>query len=200
MTATELLRDLRRLGVGFRIDGDRLFYRPVAKVPPGLREEIRSLKDELVQLIHPDDPVALARSELVRRCTAVWPWIADHRPDLFDRVMQTDKGPEDTDVAAFERVLRSVIEAFDAANPRGGAVRLHVPSIEHEVWVVADEGEAAAFTAAIQMEGDGRAVFSAAEVERLRDQPTQIMASTERVKRVIGGRLLEVGSHVEGKS
>ena len=193
MTAAELLRDLRQLGVGFRVDGDRLLYRPVAKVPPELREDIRRYRSELLRLVHPEAYTALARSELAERCRAAWPWVAEHRPELFDRVMQADQGPDTTDLASLEAAMRAVVEAFEAANPRSGAVSVRFPAIDKEVWIVGDETEALTFEAAIRAEGDERTVFSAAEVECLRDAQPEMLATTERVKRILGGCVRSVG-------
>jgi hypothetical protein len=193
MTATELLQDLRRQEIEFQVDGERLRYRPLAKVSPELREEIHRHRDELFRLIHPEAYAALARSECAARCRAAWPWIADHRPDLLDRVMQADWGPNATDLASFEAALRAGVEAFEATHPRSGAARVYIPSTDREVWIIGDEADVAPLMAAVRAEGDGRAVFTVAEVEKLAYAPTELLADVERVKRIIGGRVRLMG-------
>ncbi len=189
MTANELLQDLHRQGVEFQVDGERLRYRPLAKVSPEFRAEIHRHRDQLLRLIHPEAYAALARSELAARCRAAWPWVAEHRPELLHRVMEADKGPDATDLASFEAALRAVVEAFEATHPRSGAARVYIPSTDREVWIIGDEAEVPPFTVAIRAEGDGRAVFAIAEVEKLADAPTELLAAVERVKRVMGGRV-----------
>jgi hypothetical protein len=122
MTAPQLLQGLRGLGVSFRVDGGRLLYGPLARVPVELREEISQHRDELLRLVHPDAYAELACSDLAHRVQDTWRWIADHRPDLFDRVMQADQGPEATDLPALEAALRACFVAFETA--RANAAQL----------------------------------------------------------------------------
>jgi hypothetical protein len=121
VTAPQLLHGLRQLGVGFRVDGDRFLYRPLARVPVELREEIGRHRKELLRLIRPDAYTQLVYSDLARRVRDAWPWIADHRPDLFDRVLGADHGPDATDLGALEAALRAVATAFAAAHAKSDA-------------------------------------------------------------------------------
>jgi hypothetical protein len=58
MTAEELLGEVRARGVVLRVEGDRLRFRPVDRVPPELREELRQHKAQLLEILNPGAIVA----------------------------------------------------------------------------------------------------------------------------------------------
>jgi hypothetical protein len=51
MNATDLLSTLEARRIELAVEGDRLRFRPVEAVPPDLREELRSHKAEVIELL-----------------------------------------------------------------------------------------------------------------------------------------------------
>jgi hypothetical protein len=63
-SAHAILAELRERGVALRVVGDRLRYRPVTAVTPGLREQMKECKAELIALLCPASPPKPTAAEI----------------------------------------------------------------------------------------------------------------------------------------
>ena len=60
MTATDLLQDIRRLGLTIKAEGDALRVAPAGRLPPALREAAKTHRRELLALLRPASVSVLA--------------------------------------------------------------------------------------------------------------------------------------------
>jgi hypothetical protein len=82
---------------------------------------------------------ALATSPLVARVRAAWPWLGEHRPDLYEAVRDAD------DAGDVERLRAAMEEASRAyeQRQRAEAVRRYSRVLDTELWIAATEEAAA---------------------------------------------------------
>jgi hypothetical protein len=103
----------------------------------------------------------LAFSELSDRVRAAWPWLAKHRPDLYQAV-------RDAHEATTEVAIRSAMEAALAAHDRAhgaDAVRIYARLLDTELWIAPDEQTATDLERELRAEGDYRIVLTPGEAE-----------------------------------
>jgi hypothetical protein len=56
MRPEDLLAEVKARGVVLRAEGDRLRFRPIHRVPPELREELRQHKAQIIEFLHSARP------------------------------------------------------------------------------------------------------------------------------------------------
>jgi hypothetical protein len=85
------------------------------------------------------DYEALARSALVARVRAAWPWLAEHRPDFYEAVKAADDAG---DVEGLRSAMEAASRAYEQ-RPRPGSTRIYSRLLNAEVWIAPDEEAAA---------------------------------------------------------
>lgn len=146
MDGLSLLAEARRAGLRLEVDGDRLMIRGPRRAEPIARRLIEA-KPAVVEALRVTERgrETLARSPLVARVRAAWPWIAEHRSDLFRAISDADYADD------LER-LRSAMEEASRVyeqRQRAEAVRIYSRVLDCELWIAPDE------EAAEQLRRDG---------------------------------------------
>jgi hypothetical protein len=87
----------------------------------------------------PLDYETLARSGLVARVRAAWPWLAEHRPDLSRAICDADYAG---DVGRLRSAMEEASRVYET-RPQAKAVRVYSRVLDAELWLAADEDAAA---------------------------------------------------------
>jgi hypothetical protein len=127
----------------------------------------------------------------VARVHAAWPWLAEHRADLYQAILDAD---EAGDLERLRRAMEAASSAYEARQ-RAEAVRIFSRVLGAELWIAADD------TAARDLEpelSDSRVVLTAEEgltLGRMAEADARaLFASLAMIQRVIpGSRLRGVG-------
>lgn len=85
------------------------------------------------------DYTSLAHSGLVARIRAAWPWLAEHRPDLYRRICDADYNE---DLEGLRSAMETASRAY-ADRHREASVRIYSRVLGAELWVAATEEAAA---------------------------------------------------------
>lgn len=119
LSAAAIVDEARRRGVDLIADGDRLRVEaPAGVMTPDLLEALRACKPDIIATLRAPSPAkqmarpeheALAGSGLTERVRSAWPWLAEHRADLFRAVCDADDslGALQPDAAGTPRPSRS---------------------------------------------------------------------------------------------
>lgn len=196
MTAADLLIELKTRGVELRPEGDNLRYRaPSGALTPELRDAVKTRKAELLAALRdrqpaPTDYATLTSSPLVARVRAAWPWIAEHRPDLFRRICDADCGDH------VARLHEAMVEASRAYEQRQqeASVRIFSRVLGAECWIAPDEATAdelrrAGVTLPILLPDEAMVLGKMAESDA-----RELFATLVKIQRTMpGARLLSSG-------
>jgi hypothetical protein len=193
-----LLDEARQAGLKVRLDGDRLVIQGPKRAEPIARRLIEN-KPVVVEMLRTSAPHSahgdyadLARSPLVARVRAAWPWIAEHRPDLFRRICDADYAD---DVTALHAGMVEASKAYEERQ-RGELARIYSRVLGAELWIAPDE-EAAdelrrdGVTLPVLLPSEAMVLGGMAEADA-----GELFAALARVQRVMpGSRLRSVTPH-----
>lgn len=139
MDGLSLLAEARAHGLKVRADGDRLVIRGPRQAE-AVAKRLLERKREILEALR----VSIS-GELVARVQAAWPWIAEHRPDLYRTICDADyAGDADRLRAAMEEASKAW-----ANRSAGDSTRIFSKVLGAELWIAPDE------EAAEQLRRDG---------------------------------------------
>jgi hypothetical protein len=135
------------------------------------------------------DYETIATSPLVARVRAAWPWLAEHRPDLYQAVRHAD---ENGNVESLRSALEAAARAYERRQ-RAEAVRIFSKVLGTELWVATDETVAAGLrrdgvTLPVLLPDEAMILARMAEKDA-----REIFAVLVRVQRVMPGSRLREG-------
>lgn len=149
------------------------------------------------------DYATLARSGLVARVRAAWPWLGENRADLYAQIQDADEavprdamGNPDAAAAGYADAVERLREAMEAASRayadrrREASVRIFSKVLGAELWIAPDEQAAAE----LQREGVTLPVLLPAEamiLGRMAESDARaLLAALAKIQRVIPGSRL----------
>lgn len=158
LSAATIVDEARRRGVDLIANGDRLrIEAPAGAMTPDLLEALRACKPDIIAALRApsarSEYEALAESGLADRVRCAWPWLAEHRADLFRAVCDADESVaalrRDASgyaeaVAQLREAMEAAVVAWESRSITGTAVRIYSRLLDAEAWIVFDDDAAAA--------------------------------------------------------
>lgn len=184
MDGLSLLAEARANGLKVRADGDRLVIRGPRQAEP-IAKRLLERKREVIEALR----VSIS-GELVARVRAAWPWLAEHRPDLYRRICDADYADD------AERLREAMEEASRAyeQRQRGECVRIFSRVLGVECWIVETDADAGRLETELKAKGDARVVLTADEAMILgkmaENDARELFAALGTVQRVMPGSRL----------